>query len=189
MLRALASTTTSVLGKRLFELRQAKGLSLRALANAAGVSATLLSQIEREVTQPSLATLRALSSVFNEPMDALFQDPAVPTIRVSRPGERTLLVRPKDTISYERLTCGDGPMEVLRTVLNPGQFSLSTKATHETVECIYVVRGVLTVELAGITHEVRAGEAFNFDAIHSHRYGNNGNEDAEVVISITPPIP
>ncbi|KAB7591713.1 helix-turn-helix transcriptional regulator, partial [Verminephrobacter sp. Larva24] len=68
-----------MLGKRLHELRLTRGMSLRALAQAAGVSPTLLSQIERGVTEPSLSTLRALSAVFGESMAALFRDPAAPS--------------------------------------------------------------------------------------------------------------
>ncbi|MDT7695129.1 MAG: hypothetical protein QOI75_4496, partial [Pseudonocardiales bacterium] len=52
-----------MIGDQLRLLRSRRGLSLRALAAEAGVSATLLSQIERGVTEPSLATLRRLAGV------------------------------------------------------------------------------------------------------------------------------
>ena len=178
-----------MLGKRLNELRVARGLSLRALAKDAGVSPTLLSQIEREVTEPSLNTLRALSAVFGESMAALFLDPEAPSVWLSRPGERTHIIGPKGAVSYERLTRGNGPMEVLRAVFVPGQFSVAETVSHPSVECIYVIRGTMTVELAGVPHQVQAGEAISFEAIHAHRYVNHGDVDAEIILSVTPPIP
>lgn len=67
-----------MIGERLKELRTARGLSLRELAAQAGVSATLLSQIERAVTDPSLETLRRLAGVFGESVSSLFSDPRRP---------------------------------------------------------------------------------------------------------------
>jgi transcriptional regulator with XRE-family HTH domain len=178
-----------VLGKRLNELRVARGLSLRALAKEAGVSPTLLSQIEREVTEPSLNTLRALSAVFGESMAALFLDPEAPSVWLSRPGERTQIIGPRGAVSYERLTRGNGPMEVLRAVFVPGQHSVADTISHPSVECLFVIRGTMTVEVAGVAHRVEAGEAISFEAIHPHRYVNHGAVDAEIILSVTPPIP
>ncbi len=164
-------------------------MSLRDLAKAAGVSATLLSQIEREVTEPSLSTLRALSGVFGESMPALFLDPEAPAVWLSRVGERTTIIGPKGAVSYERLTRGNGPMEVLRAVFVPGQYSVADTVSHPSIECLYVIRGAMTVEVAGVAHQVQAGEAISFEAVHPHRYVNHGQVDAEIILSVTPPIP
>ncbi|MEW7850738.1 XRE family transcriptional regulator [Massilia aurea] len=178
-----------MIGKRLHDLRVARGLSLRGLAEIAGVSPTLLSQVEREVTEPSLTTLRSLSAVFGESMSNLFADPTAPSVWHSRPGERLSLIGPKGGVTYERLTRGNGQMEVLRAVFAPGQFSAEDMLRHPSLECVYVVTGVLTAEIAGATYVVAAGESITFDAQQSHRYRNNGSEDAEVILSITPPVP
>jgi transcriptional regulator with XRE-family HTH domain len=106
----------SMIGRRLNELRVSKKLSLRELAKLANVSPTLLSQIEREVTEPSLTTLRSLSAVFGESMSALFSDPAAPSVWLSRPGERVTLTGPKGGVGFERLTRGNGQMEAAPTL-------------------------------------------------------------------------
>lgn len=178
-----------MIGKRLHDLRVARGLSLRKLAEIAGVSPTLLSQVEREVTEPSLSTLRSLSTVFGESMSALFADPGAPSVWLSRPGERSSLMGPKGGVSYERLTRGNGQMEVLRAVFAPGQFSAEDPLHHPSLECVYVITGMLTAEIAGTVYTVRAGESITFDAQQAHRYLNQGSEDAEVIVSITPPVP
>ena len=178
-----------MIGRRLNELRVSRNLSLRELAKLANVSATLLSQIEREVTEPSLTTLRSLSAVFGESMSALFSDPAAPSVWVSRPGERVTLTVPKGGVSFERLTRGNGQMEVLRAIFEPGQFSSSESGSHPSLECVYVIEGELTAEIAGSSHLVCAGESITFDAGSPHRYFNSGTEKCEMIVSITPPIP
>lgn len=178
-----------MLGKRLNELRVSRGLSLRALASETGLSATMLSQIEREVTEPSLTTLRRLSNVFGESMSALFSDPSAPSVWISRPGERTSLMGPKGGVSYERLTRGNGQMEVLRAIFQPGQFSSEIPLTHPSLESVYVIRGTLSAVIGDTTHQINAGESITFDASAAHRYMNEGQEEVEIIMSITPPVP
>ncbi|OFA03466.1 helix-turn-helix domain-containing protein [Duganella phyllosphaerae] len=178
-----------MIGKRLHDLRVARGLSLRKLAEIASVSPTLLSQVERDVTEPSLTTLRSLSAVFGESMSALFADPQAPSVWLSRPGERLTLMGPKGGVSYERLTRGNGQMEVLRAVFAPGQFSAEDPLRHPSLECVYVISGTLTAEIGGTTYAVNAGESITFDAQQPHRYTNQGDSDAEVIVSVTPPVP
>jgi transcriptional regulator with XRE-family HTH domain len=178
-----------VIGDQLRDLRTRRGLSLRALAAEAEVSATLLSQIERGVTEPSLATLRRLAKVFGESMASLFEDRAAPSVWISRPGERSILRGPRGQIGYERLTPGNGQMEVLRGVLEPGEAISSEPWSHASLECAFVVAGVLTVELDGEPSIVRAGEAITFDSRLAHRYVNGAAERVEFLISVAPPTP
>ena len=93
-----------MIGERLKELRTARNLSLRDLAAQAGVSATLLSQVERSVTDPSLETVRRLAAVFGESITSLFAEPNAPAVWISRPGNRSKLTAPAGRVSYERLT-------------------------------------------------------------------------------------
>jgi hypothetical protein len=67
--------------------------------------------------------MRRLAGVFGESISSLFSEPAPPSVWISRPGERSLLTAPKGQVAYERLTAGNGQLEVLRAVLEPGQVS------------------------------------------------------------------
>lgn len=178
-----------VIGDRLRELRTARGVSLRALAEQAGVSPTLLSQIERGVTEPSLATLRRLAGVFGESIASLFAEPAAPSVWISRPGQRSTLGAPRGQIRYERLTPGNGQLEVLHAILAPGEVSGEELWSHPSLECAYVVRGTLTVEFDRATYTVEAGESITFDSNTPHRYRNASAEPTEIVLSINPPSP
>lgn len=178
-----------MIGRQLRTLRTGRGLSLRALAAEAGVSATLLSQIERGVTDPSLATLRRLAGVFGESVVALFDDQDRPSVWVSRPGNRATLTGPRGRIRYERLTPSNGQMEVLRGVLVPGEATADEAWGHPSLECAVVIAGTLTVDIGPDSHRVDNGEAITFDARRPHRYRNADDTDVEFLISVTPPNP
>ncbi|MFD0785534.1 helix-turn-helix domain-containing protein [Micromonospora azadirachtae] len=178
-----------MIGERLHELRIARNLSLRALAEQAGVSPTLLSQIERGVTEPSLTTLRRLATVFGESVASLFADPAAPSVWISRPGARTTLGAPNGQIRYERLTPGNGQLEVLHAILRPGEVSSTDLWSHPSLECAYVVTGTLTVDVGRTSHTVVAGESITLDSHQPHRYRNTSDTPTEIVLAINPPTP
>src|SRR5689334_16588035 len=137
----MTEEVTAVLGERLRELRQSKGLTLKQLADRADVSTGLLSQIENGTTDPSLATLRKLSEVFEAEIASLFAEPNAPLVHVSRPGERKRISAPRGAIAYERLTPGRGDLEVLHAELAPGDTSSSEPRGHDSTECVLVLTG------------------------------------------------
>lgn len=184
-----SGTVIGDLGGNLRELRAEKRMSLRELAAATGLSPTLLSQVERGISEPSLKTLRALSTVFGDSVSSLFASPDPPLIHISRPGERSRISSPAGRIQYERLTPNNGQIEVLRGSLQPGDWSSDEPWAHEAVECVYVDRGRLVVEVDGQGFEVLAGESITFSSRQPHRYGNPGGEPTVFILSVSPPTP
>lgn len=192
-----------MIGERLKELRAAKGLSLREVARRSGLSATMISQVERDVTHPSLSTLRKLSAVFGESMASVFAEGPAPEDRevtvpaggdgssvwISRPGERLTISEPGSDFSYERLARGNGHLEVLTARIEPGSASSAQAWSHPSVECVYVIAGSITARIGERDYILNAGEALTFDAREPHLYRNDGTQTAEVILSITPPMP
>jgi transcriptional regulator with XRE-family HTH domain len=195
-----------MIGERLKELRVARNLSLREVARRSGLSATMISQVERDVTHPSLSTLRKLSAVFGESMASVFSEGPAPgaaedrevlvpansdgsSVWISRPGERLTISEPGSDFSYERLARGNGRLEVLAARIEPGSASSAQAWSHPSVECVYVIVGSITARIGDRDHVLNAGEALTFDAREPHLYRNNGTEIAEVILSITPPMP
>lgn len=177
------------MGDQLRTLRTEAGLSLRDLAAQTGLSATLLSQVERGVREPSLKTLRALSAAFGSSTASLFHEQTPLTAHHSRPSERSRLLMPKGLVQYERLTPSNGQLEVLLGTLEPGQSSDYEQWSHVAVECAYVITGTVEVHVAEQIFDVRAGEALTFDAALPHRYSNRGDSVATYLASVTPPTP
>lgn len=178
-----------MIGDRLRDLRKARGMSLRELGLATGLSPTLLSQIERGVTDPSLKSLRSIAEVFGQSVSALFDEGAVPSVHISREGQRSRIVSPRGYIQYERLAPGNGQLEVLRGLLGPGESSSDQPSSHPSIECTYVVSGTLTVTVGEARYEVEAGEAITIGPGHPHLYSNNSAGKVEFVQAVTPPVP
>ncbi|KQW06211.1 XRE family transcriptional regulator [Leifsonia sp. Root4] len=178
-----------MIGTRLRELRTARGLSLRSLAEETGLSATLLSQIERGVTEPSLKSLRLVADVFGQSVAMLFDEGAVQAVHISHAGERSKISSPRGHIQYERLMPGNAQLAVLRGVLEPGESSSDEPWSHVAIECAYVLTGVLTVMVGDSAHEVVAGDAITIDSSQPHRYRNTTNHTVEFILSVNPPTP
>ncbi|UFU03177.1 helix-turn-helix domain-containing protein [Ruania suaedae] len=178
-----------MIGDRLRELRRARQLTLRALAEATGLSAALLSQIENGKTDPSVETLRRLAKVFDSDLADLFREPDAPAVHISRPGERFRMQAPAGRITYERLTPGRGDLEVLHADLAPGDVSAVEPWGHVSTECVYVIAGQIVATVDGSDHEVRAGESITFDSRLPHLFANRSETRAQLILAVTPPTP
>lgn len=176
-------------GSNLRELRTQKDMSLRQLSAATGLSPTLLSQVERGISEPTLKTLRALSGVLGEASSSLFATQNPLTLHISRPGERSRISSPVGRIQYERLTPGNGQFEVLRGTLEPGAWSSEEPWGHEAIECAYVDAGQLAVEVGNQSITVQAGESITFASQQPHRYGNPGETPTTFILTVSPPTP
>lgn len=179
-----------MIGPRLKELRTSRKMSLRDLGKATGLSATLLSQIERGVTDPSLRTLRLLADHFGQSIATLFQGtPSMDAAHVTRPDDRMIISATDGQVHYRRVTHGNGQLEVLHGMLEPGEASSDEAWSHEAVECAYVLAGELTVEVDGETFALGTGEAITLCSARPHRYVNAGEQATEFLVSVTPPTP
>lgn len=178
-----------MLGERLKSLRTGKGLTLRQLSDLSGLSVSMLSQIESGSADPSLGSLRKLAEVFEASIATLFSDPDAPNVSVSRPGARHRLSGSDAGFVYERLTPGRGDLEVLTADIPPGAASSAHPWGHPSTECVFVISGELTVEIAAQTYEITAGESITFDSRQPHRYLNASQAMTSIVVSVTPPSP
>ncbi len=85
------------IGRRLAELRKEHQYSIRKLALRAGVSASLISDVERGKVEPSISTLKRLSDALGTTLTYFFTEPAEQTGRVVRAGERLVLRGEEDS--------------------------------------------------------------------------------------------
>lgn len=177
-----------MLGRKLRSLRQARDLSLKSLAEEAGISIALLSQVERDQVDPSLDTLRKLARALNVPLFSLFQESSETAVAVI-PRERRLSVSTSSRgVAYTRISPGFGRLEVLEGVLEPGAESSPELWEHASEECAVVLKGELTVEFEGDqSHVLRQGDSIYFDSRRAHRYVNQSTKPVIYMVSVTPP--
>ena len=170
-------------------LRKKQGMSLRQLADLAGVSAGLLSQIERGSTDPSLSTIRKLAAAFDADVATLFAEIKPSGVHHSKPGSRPRLSAAEGHTTYERLTAGSSDLEVLHGKLAPGEATSPEGWSHPSTECAVAVVGSLSAEVDGVRYDLLIGESVTFDSRLPHRYFNDGKKPAEFLLAVTPPIP
>ena len=184
----------SHIGPRLRAQREQLGLSLRELARRIGVSASLISQIERDKVNPSVSTLYSLVRELGLRMGDLFSDegasvtaPASASSPLVTPEARAL-INLESGVTWERLTAAADPgVEFLRVVYGVGSESCPEDSLirHGGKEYAYVVAGRLCVQVGFDRYELGPGDSISFDASSPHRLSTIGDRPAEAIWVVT----
>jgi transcriptional regulator with XRE-family HTH domain len=173
---------------RIREIRVQRGLTVAQLATAAHVSSGLISQVERDLADPSLETLRQIARVLEVPLFELFEDEQdARRVTVMRHGEHIEITTPATSITYTRLSKPRGQIEVLQGDIAPGGESSTEPRSHAAEECIVVVAGTLSIDVDGGTVVLEAGDSCHYDSRLPHRLFNDSAEPARYIVAITPP--
>ncbi len=182
----------AIVGGQLRALRKAKGLSQQQLADAAGLSIGLVSQIERGVSSASVRTLRALTEALGVTVGWLFHHGAPPPLEehgiVLRRAHRRTMRLNDGAVLKELLSPNlDGKLEVLIVNVAPGAASGLTPYTHEGEEIGVVLEGQLDLWVEDKLFRLQEGDSFGFASSRPHRFENPGASIARVLWVITPP--
>lgn len=182
----------AALGPRVRHARMVHNLTLKALADAAGCSESLLSRVERGQTMPSLATLHRLARALDTNVAELTAVDALPASPVTRATERAVLdFSPargrKGGVKLERVIV---PMrgQLLQAdihVLEPLAESLEQIA-HAGEEMGYVIEGHFELRLGQEIHRLDTGDSFYFSSDVPHSYRNPGKTITRVLWVNTP---
>ncbi len=180
------------LGGTIRALRQERRWSTVALAKACGVSTSLISQVERGVTSPSLDVLWAVARALDVPIGTFFQGEAVeePIGRapvVVRADQRKKL-GVNSTLTYELLTPDlRHQIEFIWVEFGPGVEGPLAPFTHPGEEQMVVIQGEMHFWVDDEVYVLQAGDCITIDAARPHRAGNRGETPAIVIAAITPP--
>lgn len=176
-----------MIGDRIRSLRRERQLTVRQLAYRAEVSPAHISQVERDINDPSLDSLRRIAQALGVPLFDLFQQPEEADVAVVRSDSRMQTRSPHGELVYSRLSPGFGRLEVLEGVLQPGAASSQEAWSHPSEECVVVSSGVLIAEVDGQRHELHEGDSCYFNSRLPHRYVNECEVQSVFLVSITPP--
>jgi transcriptional regulator with XRE-family HTH domain len=176
------------LGERLRAIRLLRRLTLREVAEAAGVSESFVSQLERGRSSASVATLQRLAEAVGIEISDLFAADHQPGRRVLRRQERQLLewghlgrkalLTPKPFHS----------LEVVAAAFDPGGSTGDEPYTHgDSEELLLVLAGRVHLQLGSELLDLSRGDCVNYRSSTEHRVSNPGDEPAEVLFVISPP--
>jgi transcriptional regulator with XRE-family HTH domain len=176
------------LGQRLRQLRQARRLTLRQLAGQAGVTESFLSQVEREVASPSIASVQRIARALGLTIAELFADEPA-SGRIVRREARRRIAYPGLRAADEFLTVGrGGRLQVILSTIEPGGGTGDEPYAHDSdEEVVVVLEGRLELWVGDEHHLLREGDAVTHDSRLPHRNRNPGDVPARVLFCLTPP--
>lgn len=182
------SSMTAEVGTRLRMVRRAHRLSQRRLAQISGVSHSIVSQIEKGQTNPSVGLLhRVLSGI---PMSLgeffMLEVPADSQI-FYRQGDLLQIAEGAVTLYQVGANLANRRIQMLYEVYEPGADTGETLLTHDAEETGIVIQGQLEITVGDQTTVLSPGEAYYYDSRIPHKMRNAGSEVCIVVSACTPP--
>ena len=175
------------IGNKLRELRMEKGLTQEELADRAELSKGFISQIERDLTSPSIATLVDLLQCLGTNLKDFFSDDSDEQIVFPKEDffEKTdaeLL----NTIEWIIPNAQKNMMEPILLTLEAGG-STYLDVPHEGEEFGYVLHGSIQIHVGRKVHTAKKGESFYFIPHSEHYITANKTNGAKIIWVTTPP--
>jgi transcriptional regulator with XRE-family HTH domain len=183
-----ATEPRAAVGPRVKALRDAMGLSLRDLAERSGVSAPMLSQVERGETSPTLAVAEKIAAGLELTLSQLLRLDEGQHVAVTRIGQRRRFERGGHR--FEELTppLPGQRADVSLHTLEPGASTGGREdpPMHEpgSRETAFVLNGSLALFVEGQRHDLSSGDSVTFDADLPHHFENDGEEPTRFVAVI-----
>ena len=188
------------IGEKVKTLRLARRITLNELSERSGVSKSLLSQIERSMSVPTVTTLQKISNAFSLPISQMFSekdavdryvssdkgDTNAGGITVVRKGRRKKLIMPWG--AWQEMLCPDLRHRIEFMYLHyPVGAKVEEFYTHEGEECGVVLHGRFKGIIGDEEVILEAGDSIYFDSSIPHRWENAGETEVTAIWAITPP--
>ncbi len=174
------------LGQRIKALRAERQLQQRQLAEKAGLTPSMLSQIESERLTPSLHTLGKLAGAFGVPIGSLFEAAPNGQLHVSRKTDYPVVSFDGTSEKWHVLGAGlfQGKIRAVVSTLGPrGKGVKTDKVILEPgqMKLFYVVEGKVALRYNGESHVLEAGDSAYLDGGTPHGWENVGPRAAKVL--------
>ena len=174
------------IGDRLRELREARNISMRALATRSGLSANALSMIERGRASPSVSTLYKLADALGVSITSFFgSDSDRKQVVFLKGEERTRVSFTRgifEGLGGEQFV---GRVEPFLLTLESNANSGPRSMAHTGHEFVFCLRGTLQYQVERQVYELGAGDSLLFAANLKHRWKNSGGNVVTAVIIIS----
>ena len=174
------------IGAKIKELRTRNGLTLEELASRSELTKGFLSQLERDLTSPSISTLEDILEALGTNLSEFFQSTPEQQIIF---GKNDFFVDERDehTVEWIVPNAQKNEMEPIRNTIHPGCTSFIMKA-NEGQEFGYVLNGQVELIIGKKVYSMKAKETFYLNGARSHFIRNKGKKDAVLLWIATPPM-
>ncbi len=176
-----------MIGTQIRSLRRKKGLSLSEFARRTGMSKSMISMVERGISNPSVEKIRTIAAILEVPVFTLFLNGNDHQGMLVRKDKRMRLSVPDSKIERELLTPDlHRAIALVIAHVPPCERSSPTFTTHQGEECVFVLRGRIMIHLQEETHILETGDAIYFDGRQPHYCSNPDNVEAEFLSAMVP---
>ncbi|PLR82296.1 hypothetical protein CVD25_05560 [Bacillus canaveralius] len=179
-------------GKKIRTIREERGMTVKQLAELVECTPSFISQIEREMANPSINTLKKISVGLKVSLADLFEEES----RSSDPGKKYIVRRNErkrfkseiENTDIQLLTSSDidsKTIEMHLLIVGPGGKSEKLYTNHSE-EVGYVLKGSITILLGDNQFELKEGDSIYFPGNIPHGWENNSDTEAITLFSATP---
>jgi transcriptional regulator with XRE-family HTH domain len=175
------------LGSAIRARRHVLGMTLVEVAASAGLSHPFLSQLERGLARPSMRSLTAIAATLGTTAQALMAASELAAVPASEPV--SIVRRGTDEVasvdspggSVRPLVRG-GERAMLPVEFNGAPRDFDEYYRHDGEEFVYVVRGLIEVDIEGELHPAAAGDSIYYSGGFRHRWRSLSNEEVRLVV-------
>ena len=171
------------LGPRLRDLRRRQKMTLEKLAKRTGLTSSFLSQVERNITFPSVKSLREIASGLNTKVSRFFEEEEHRDFMFIKKDKRKNIVNDKLKSCYQVLASGllDIRMEPSLLILKVGGETEKQPHSDDGEEFGFVLQGKVEL-LRGLEKFImEKGDSIYFKGIKSHKIVNIGSSEAKLL--------
>lgn len=173
------------LGNAIQRLRKAYNMSLGDLSEQSGVAKSIISQIERNETNPTIGTVQRLSKALDTTVDAVLREEDTPVFLGHQTKAAIPMLESEDGLCKLAII---GALDLVEHVqwydFHAQKGGKLISAPHQTgsVEHLYVLEGELQVTCGEETRTVKKGESIRYRGDENHTIGNIGKTDAHATM-------
>jgi transcriptional regulator with XRE-family HTH domain len=168
------------LGQRIRKRRLQMSMTLQDLSRACGVSASYLSQVERDTAVPTLGTLAEIAAALDVGIDHFIATPRQ-VDSVTRADERPRFSVAGNSVVYERIGADFASHELSSFLLNIPPRYRSETVQHSGEEIIFVLEGEILQMVDGQSFLLRTGDSMHYLGQQPHSYSNPGDGPARLL--------
>lgn len=166
-----------IISSNLRRIRNTRNLSLDKLSEITGISKSMLGQIERGESNPTISTIWKITTGLRVSLTDLIEITAPNTMLITKNDITPLFEDNKKVCSYPFFRENKGKnFEMMQVTIEPTGKLSSIAHIGGTKEYIIVFKGELTLYLDNKVYKISEGQAFQFDADKNHIYENQSNE-------------
>jgi transcriptional regulator with XRE-family HTH domain len=171
------------------QYRKEQNLTIKELAEQVQITASMLSQIERGLANPSINTMKVIAQALNIPLFKFFLDDDRTNDLVVTPATRKRISLPHAKgIDYELLTPDlNGVIEFCQFTLDPQKTSSDKPMNHSGEEVALILEGVAHLCFDHSTVTLQAGDSIRIPPETNHKWFNPTEQPLVLVFAITPP--